>query len=64
MAAPKLQLIAGGDFPQPEVRRLRNQQQDRWVTLSSNEQREQEAVLLEDPSTQVRHAVGRYHART
>jgi hypothetical protein len=57
-----LLLGAGGDFLRPAVRGHIRQQRDRWQALSFDERLEEEAALLEDPATQVRHAVGRYPA--
>jgi len=62
VATHELQLIAGGDFLRPAIREHIRQQRDRWWALSFDERLAEEAELLENPDTQIRHAVGRYPA--
>jgi hypothetical protein len=56
----KLQLAAGGDFLRPAIREHIRQQRDRWQAISFDARLREEAELLENPDTQVCHAVGRY----
>lgn len=63
-AVDGLKLIAGGDFLRPDVRERVRQQHDRWMELSLDERKREEADLLESPDTQICHAVGRYRAPT
>lgn len=64
VATDELHLAAGGDFLYPAVREQLRQRHDRWRSLSFDARLSEEAELLEDPDTQLRHAIGRYPAPT
>jgi hypothetical protein len=55
-----LVLVAGGDYLRPDVRREWGQRQQQLAGCGFDELLLAESHMLEDPDTQVCHAVGRY----
>lgn len=55
-----LVLVAGGDYLQPDVRREWDRRKRQMAGCSFDELLLAESQMLEDPQTQVCHAVGRY----